>query len=100
MDEFVIEWLRGQATATITAPNASKLKNKVLKLSTEHPEDCIIITENDDGSILAHIPIKYIKVGAPRTVSEKTVERLKEYRARINAKTVLNDSDEDLSTEE
>lgn len=104
MDEFVIEWLRGQTVATITAPNSSALKGRIQKLSIEHPEDCKIIAENKDGSILAHIPIGYIKLNAPRNWSEESREkmsvRLKELSTKNRSNSAFDDSDEDLPIED
>ena len=99
MDDFVIEWLRGQTVATITAPNGSALKTRVQKLSIEHPEDCQVVIENKDGSILAHVPVKYIKLNPPKQVSEETLARLRNYRAKNHPNSALNDSAEDLPTE-
>lgn len=96
MDEFVIEWQRGQPTATITAPNGSALKSRVAKLNAEYPEDYKIVIENNDGSILAHVPVKYIKLQAPRLVNEKTLERLREYRERKRSNSALNVSDDNF----
>lgn len=78
MDEFVIEWLRGQTVAAITAPSASALKTKLQKLAADHPEECNCI-ENKDGSVFGHVPVKYIKVSPPRQLnfSEEQREKLR-----------------------
>lgn len=70
MTEEVIEWIRGESVATITACSSSRLNGKIRKLAQEH-EECQIIRVNDDGSILAHVPVKWIKVSPPRKVSEE-----------------------------
>lgn len=100
MDEFVIEWLRGQNTASVTAPNGSALKNRVQKLAVEHPEDCVIMAENKDGSIFAHVPVKYIKLSAPPKISEEMREERRTRMAKIRPNSALNDSDEDLPIED
>ena len=74
MDEFVIEWLRGQTVAAITAPSASALKTKLIKLVADHPEECDCI-ENKDGSVFGHVPVKYLHIYAPREVSEEEKEK-------------------------
>lgn len=45
--------------------------NKIKKLKEEHPDEVKIIAENADGSICAKLPIKYLKISAPRKVSEE-----------------------------
>ena len=45
--------------------------NKIKKLKEEHPDDIKIIAENEDGSICAKLPMKYLKISAPRKVSEE-----------------------------
>ena len=91
MDEFVIEWLRGQTVAAITAPSASALKTKLIKLAADHPEECDYI-ENKDGSVFGHVPVKYIKLRAPQNVSEEQREKLrargKELSMKKRSKTV------------
>lgn len=76
MNEFVIEWLKGQTVATITAPNGSTLKTKIVKLATDRPAECNYI-ENNDGSILGHIPTKYLKINPPRNISAEMREVLR-----------------------
>lgn len=100
MDEFVIEWLRGQNTASITAPNKSTLKSRVQKLSIEHPEDCVIVAENKDGSIFAHVPVKYIKLNVPHVLSEETRAKKRLVLEQNRSNSALNDSDEDLPIED
>lgn len=83
VNEFVIEWLRGDDTAKVTAPASSALCTRIRKLSREHPENVTIIAENKDGSIFAEIPVKYVSIRHPRKVSEEqrraAAERMVEY---------------------
>lgn len=71
VSEFDICWCRGDMVAGVTCPNSSKMKNKVLKLAEEHPDEVEVITTNNDGSIFAHVPVKCIAVRWPRKVSEE-----------------------------
>lgn len=84
MNENVIEWLRGSDIAGITAPAGSRLKGRVVKLAQSHPDQVEIVKENPDGSIFAHVPVKFIKVSPPRRVSEEqraaAAERLRKAR--------------------
>lgn len=82
MNENVIEWLSGSDTVLVTF-SQKKYVNKIKKLA-ETREDVVIKTENKDGSILARLPIKFIKITPPRQMSEEqrnqARERLKKYR--------------------
>ncbi|MBO5197413.1 MAG: hypothetical protein J6B85_02675 [Lachnospiraceae bacterium] len=70
MNENCIEFLRGQETATVTFSQGRYLA-RIRKLAVERPEECQITAENPDGSIVAHIPTKWIKISPPRKVSEE-----------------------------
>lgn len=77
MREFCIEWVKGNEYAGVTAPSGSALKSKIKKFSEERPEDVKIIAENDDGSIFAHIPVKYVKISPPRKMTDEQIEAAK-----------------------
>jgi len=74
-----IEWYTGDETVTITF-SQKKWKNKLLKLAEKHPEDVKILLTNKDGSILAKLPVKYVKLTAPRFFSE---DQKKQARLRM-----------------
>jgi adenylate kinase family enzyme len=82
MNENVIEWLTGNDTVLVTF-SQKKYVNKIKKLA-ETREDVVIETENKDGSILARLPLKYIKITPPRVMTEEqrnqVRERLEKYR--------------------
>lgn len=69
--EFSIYWIKGEKTASITLPSASSLGRKVLKLAESYPDDVKLDKINDDDSIMAHIPVKYIKIAAPRNITDE-----------------------------
>ena len=83
MNENVIEWLNNDNEVTVTL-NQRRYISKVKKLQEKYPDEVRIVVENKDGSIVAKLPIKYIKISAPRKVSEEqrnqARERFKEYR--------------------
>lgn len=74
--ENVIEWIRGQETATLTLTRGT-LATRVKKLAVERPKECQIIAENKDGSILAHVPVKWVRINPTITLSEEEKERRK-----------------------
>lgn len=84
MNENVIEWLKGQKTVTITLTSGSKFANKLIELNKTHDE--IDVRINEDGSVFAHVPLKWIKISPPRKMSDEQRaiigERLKASRSR------------------
>ena len=87
MRENVIEWLRDSKTASVTL-SQGKYITKVKKLAEKFPEEVKIIAENKDGSIVAHIPTRCIKINyVVRDIDEDMKEQLKENLAKArNAK--------------
>jgi hypothetical protein len=84
VNENVIEFLRGQQRATATFCSQNKLGNKVRKLAKEYPEEVQIVAENPDGSIVAHFPVKWVKITAPsKNRPEMSEEKKQELRERI-----------------
>ena len=59
--ENVIEWVRGNKTATVTF-QVGRYATRIKKLAEKYPEEVQICHTNNDGSIVAHIPVKYIKI--------------------------------------
>lgn len=76
LKENAIEWITGQRTITVTI-NQEKHRNKIKTLAKTHPEVKIIHT-NPDGTILAKLPLKYLKISPPRQVSEEQREQMRE----------------------
>lgn len=80
MRENAIEWLNGQDRVTVTL-SQGRLINKVKKLAEKYKE-VEIVRENEDGTLLAHLPLKFIKISAPRQITEEQREQARE---RFNA---------------
>ena len=79
--ENCIEFLRGAKTATVCFSQGRYI-SKIKKLAEKYPEEVQITAENKDGSIVAHIPVSYIKINnSKREISEEERELLRE-RAR------------------
>ena len=66
----------------------TKMINRVKKLAEEHPDEVTVLAwpENNDGCIYAKMPVTWLKIGPPRTVTmsdeskRMNSERLREYR--------------------
>lgn len=78
-----IEFLTGQKTVTCSF-TAMKYVNKAKKLYKKQPEDFEYFMENPDGSVCCKMDAKYLKLSAPRQMSdeqrEASARRLAEVR--------------------
>lgn len=92
MQEFAIEWIKGNTEATVTTPSSTALCNKLKRLHEECPEEVMYWIENKDGSICCHIPVKWVKINRPHRLSDEqrkaNAERLKRMRAQKGVKTL------------
>lgn len=95
--ENVIEFRLNEDTATVTFCQA-RFITKIRKLAEKYPDECQITHENKDGSIVAHIPVKWIKISrVERHLSDEQIEIARErvkiaQEHRRNAlKSALND---------
>lgn len=85
MNENVIEFLRNEPVATVTF-SQGKYITKIRKLAEKFPEECQITHENKDGSIVAHIPTKWIKINNPQRVMTEEEKRMAAERFRNNVR--------------
>lgn len=81
--ENVIEFYADEKTATVTFTQGRYI-TRIRKLAESNPTECEIVAENKDGSIVAHIPVRWVKIypgGTGREFSEEekaaNSERLK-----------------------
>lgn len=61
MKENVIEWIEGSRTATCTF-SQKRFVNRIRKMSKTPEYSVEILHENEDGSIIARIPLKAVHV--------------------------------------
>lgn len=78
--ENIIEWFKGEKTATMTLTQRRYI-TKIRQYAKSRPEECKILAENVDGSICARIPVSWVKVSPPKTVTEEQ---------RIKARMLMN----------
>lgn len=78
MNEFSIEWIKGSEYAGISVPSGTALKSKLLRLADKNPDEVEIIALNEDGSLFAHVPVRYIKIVPPKKMSEEQREAASE----------------------
>ena len=80
--ENVIEFIENEKRATVTF-SQGRFKTRIRKLAAEHPEECQIMKENKDGSLLAHIPVSWIKINPTRQLSDEQRKELAERMKRM-----------------
>lgn len=83
MNENVIEFIRGAETATLTFSQGRYI-SKIRKLAKSRPDECQIVAENKDGSIMAHVPVSWVKISPKREVN-MTEERRKQLAEILRA---------------
>lgn len=76
MNEFCIEWIKGNDYAGVTVPSGTALKSKLMRYAEERPDEVKLIALNKDGSAYFHIPINYVKISPPKKVSEEQREAM------------------------
>ena len=87
INENVIEWLRGDKVAAVTAPSSSRLKGMITRLNARYPNEVEIMATNQDGSIFAHVPVDYVVIRKPKQMNytdeqrAELSERMKKMRA-------------------
>lgn len=79
--ENMIEFITGTRTATVTFTNQKHI-NRIKKLYEERKDDFKYFKENEDGSICAKLPLKWIKINAGSKEGRVMTEEQKE-AARI-----------------
>ena len=90
LKENALEWYKGDERATCSLTTVRYI-SKIKKLAEKYPDECEIVAENPDGSLLCHIPVRWIRIqpnisGREWTEEEKmaNAERLAEYRRQKN----------------
>lgn len=91
--ENVIEFLKNSRTATVTFTNRKHI-SRIKKLYEERGDEFKYYHENEDGSVCAKLPLKWIKVNAgsvpgtraKREMTEEQKQALRERLAKGRAK--------------
>ena len=82
--ETSYDHIKGTATFTITAAETWSIA-MVRRLKRQHPQDVEILAENTDGSLLAHMPVEWMRIIPKRSIilseAERTRRALQLHRA-------------------
>lgn len=84
-NENVIEFLKGQSKATVTF-SQGRYKTRIKKLAEKFPEECNIIAENQNGSICAHIPVAWLRINPPMSLTEEQ----RQHRAKLMRQNIFH----------
>ena len=86
VNENVIEWLKGNKVAAVTAPSSSKLKGMITRLNARYPDEVEILAANQDGSIFAHVPVDWVVIRKPKQLNLTDEQRaeLSERMKKLN----------------
>lgn len=82
--ENSIEWITGQHTITCTISQKRYIR-KIEELAQKYPKKVKIIARNDDGTILARLPLKALKLSIieRELTDEQRDEMSKAFKERI-----------------
>lgn len=95
--ENVIEWIRDENRAGVTLTQGRYI-TRVEKLAEEYPDECQVVARNEDGSIFAHVPVSWVKIGPPRNVSEEQRQQASERMIAMHRDGVFSNSIVDENT--
>lgn len=88
--ENVIEFITNSHTATVTFTNRKHI-NRIKRLYEEHKDDFKYFVENQDGSVCAKIPLKWIKIN-PGSKNGRVMTDEQREAARIRLANARNKS--------
>ena len=81
--ETVFEHEDGRDTFTISACEKWSAR-KIRKLAEAHPDEVKIVAENEDGSLLAHVPLGWVSIRPKRKMSQVQLDQLRQMRQNKN----------------
>ena len=84
MNELSIYRTKTDDMWEVTFASNTRMKGKLMKLAEAHPDEVKNLTVNKDGSVYALIPLKWVKLGYPRVVSDEFRERARERLNKLN----------------
>lgn len=90
--ENVIEFIRGDKTATVTFSQGRYI-TRIKNLAKEKPDECKITHTNTDGSIVAHIPVSWVKINPTIELSEENRKERSERMRKLRAEQLADVSE-------
>lgn len=84
--DITIGWEKGDKFAEINTPHC-RISGRLKKLHEKYPDVFDRYVENKDGSVYAKVPVRWIKIGKPRAISDEQKEAMKERFAKMREDT-------------
>lgn len=91
--ENCIEWITGQHTITCSI-SQTRYISKIKGLAEKYPKKVKILAENEDGTILAKLPLKALKLNIIE--KELTDEQREEMSRRFKERIYGGNEDEEM----
>ncbi len=84
-NENVIEFVRDGSSATVTFCQGRYI-TKIRKLAAKYPEECRIVAENKNKSIVALVPVSWIKISANKIqLTEEEIQKRTEKLLQVRS---------------
>ena len=90
--ENVIEFLQNEKIATVTFTQGRYI-TRIKELAKKKPDECQITRTNRDGSIVAHIPVTWIKINSTIELSEENRKERSERMRKLRAEQLADVSE-------
>ncbi len=87
-----IEFIK-DAETVVAQFSQGRFKTRLKRLAAKHPEECQILAENPDGTLLAHIPVEWIRINPGMELTEEQKQKRAEAMLR-NRNQVNNNQHE------
>ena len=90
--ENVIEFMLDEKTATVTFTQGRYI-TRIKELAKKKPDECQITRTNRDGSIVAHIPVSWVRINPNMVLSDERREEMAERMRLVTAKRIQDVSE-------
>lgn len=90
--ENVIEFMLDEKTATVTFTQGRYI-TRIKELAKKKPDECKITHTNRDGSIVAHIPVSWVKINPTIELSEENRKERSERMRKLRAEQLADVSE-------
>lgn len=90
--ENVIEFLHNGKTATVSFTQGRYI-SRIKELAKKKPDECKITHTNRDGSIVAHIPVSWVRIKPNMELSDERREELSERMRKLRVEQLADVSE-------
>lgn len=90
--ENVIEFIQNEKTATVSFCQGRYI-TRIKELAKKKPDECQITNTNPDGSIVAHIPVSWIRINPNMELSDERREEMAERMRQLRAEQLCESNE-------